>query len=211
MNLGILGTGNVGSTLGKRFAERGHSVLYGSRDPEGEKVHELLDDHPGHARATEPVELPGLVDLLLLAVPYGAIDDLVPSLGRLDGTILVDATNPLAGNLDGLVLGFDTSAAEKVARLAPEARVIKAFNTVGSKVMENPVYGDRRAFLPVAGDDPEAKETVLGLAREVGFDAVDAGPLANARYLEPLAMLWIQLAYPLGHGNQFAFVKVARS
>lgn len=210
MNLGILGTGNVGTTLGQRFAEKGHSVLYGSRDPEGDRVKKLLDDHPGHARAVEPAELAGVVDLILLAVPYEAIDDLVPSLGLLDGTILVDATNPLAQGLSGLALGFDDSAAEKVARLAPKARVIKAFNTVGSKVMEDPVFGDRRAFLPVAGDDPEAKEQVLGLARELGFDAVDAGPLAHARYLEPLAMLWIQLAYPLGHGNDFAFVKVAR-
>jgi predicted dinucleotide-binding enzyme len=211
MNLGILGTGNVGSTLGKRFAEQGHSVLYGSREPEGDKVKKLLDDHPGHARAVETVELPALVDLIVLAVPFGALDELIPSLGLLDGTILVDATNPLAQGLSGLVLGFDTSAAENVSRLAPRARVVKAFNTVGSKVMENPVYGEQRAFLPVAADDPEAKETVLGLARELGFDAVDAGPLSHARYLEPLAMLWIQLAYPLGHGNEFAFVKAERS
>ena len=210
MNLGILGTGNVGATLGRRFAEKGHSVLYGSRDPEGHKVKKLLDDHSGHARAVEPVALPGVVDLILLAVPYAALDDLVPSLGLLDGTVLVDATNPLDPALTGLMLGFDTSAAEKVARLAPRARVIKAFNTVGSKVMEDPVFGDRQAFLPVAGDDEEAKEVVLGLARELGFDAVDAGPLTHARYLEPLAMLWIQLAYPLGHGNEFAFVKMGR-
>lgn len=210
MNLGILGTGAVGSTLGRRFAEQGHSVLYGSRDPEGERIRELLDDHPGHARAVEPVDLAPLVDLIVLAIPYEVVSDTIPRLGVRDGQILVDATNPLADGLSGLLVGFDDSAAEQVARLAPRARVVKAFATIGSKVMADPVYGDRRAFMPIAGDDPEAKETVLGLAREIGFDAVDAGPLTNSRYLEPLAMLWIQLAYPMGHGNDFAFAQVKR-
>jgi len=211
MNLGILGTGNVGSTLGRRFAEQGHSVLYGSRHPESDSTRELLDTHPGLARAVEPVELASKVELILLALPYGALDDVIPSLGLLDGTILVDATNPVAPGLDGLqALGPDASASEKVARLAPRARVVKAFNTIGTAVMEDPTYDGQRAFLPVAADDDEAKRIVLDLARELGFDAVDFGPLTNARYLESLAMIWIQLAYPLGHGNDFALVKVGR-
>lgn len=210
MKIGILGTGNVGSTLGRRFAEQGHSVIYGSRDPEGGSTRELVGSHPGEARAVTPLELAAHVELIVLAIPYEAIIDTVPDLGLLDGKILVDATNPLAPNLSGLIIGFDTSAAEDVVRLAPRARVVKAFNTIGAKVMENPVFGDRKAFLPVASDDVEAKAIVIGLAREIGFDAVDAGPLIAARCLEPLALLWVQLAYPLGHGNDFAFAKLER-
>ena len=133
--------------------------------------------------------------------PQGALLDL-----KLDA----DALDLEPTQLAALVLATARTASEKVARLAPKARVVKAFNTIGTAVMENPIFDGQRAFLPVAADDDEAKRIVLDLARELGFDAVDFGPLINARYLESLAMIWIQLAYPLGHGKDFAFVTVGR-
>jgi hypothetical protein len=103
----------------------------------------------------------------LLAVPHPALEAAVRSLGSLDAKIVVDATNPITPDLSGLSVGWKDSAAEQVARLAPGARVVKAFNTVGSNVMANPLFDGRKAFLPVVGDDAAAKRTVLELANAI--------------------------------------------
>lgn len=115
-----------------------------------------------------------------------------------------DATNPLTAKLE-LAVGFDGSAGETVARLAPGARVVKAFNTTGAENMANARGFAVKPMMPVAGDDAAAKDAVRKLAEELGFEAVDAGPLAMSRQLEPLAMLWIKLAYAQGLGRNFAF------
>lgn len=210
MRIGILGTGNVGGTLGRRFCAAGHHVLYGSRDPRGDKVTSLLDGHPGEVEAVDRVELANETDLIVLAVPYGSLEDSVRGLGLVRDKILVDATNPVVPEPLGLALGLDDSAGERVARLARHARVVKAFNTVGWEVMGDPVFDRGRAFLPVAADDAEARRLVLGLAEEIGFDAVDFGPLRNARWMEPLALVWIQMARLGDQGPQMALVRAVR-
>jgi predicted dinucleotide-binding enzyme len=118
---------------------------------------------------------------------------------------------PLASatDLSGLALGTTTSAAEQVAQWAPGARVVKAFNTVGSNIMADPSFGSNRALLFYCGDDAAAKQTVKSLAGELGFDAQDSGPLRQARLLEPFALLWISLAYGQGYGREFAFQLIA--
>ena len=103
------------------------------------------------------------------------------------------------------MVGHDTSAAEQVAGWAGGARVVKIFNTTGSNNMENPDYGGQAATMFYAGDDEAAKQAARQLAGDIGFDPIDAGPLANTRLLEPLAMLWIYLAYPGGQGREIAF------
>jgi hypothetical protein len=208
MKISILGTGNVGSTLGRRFAALGHAVAYGTRDPQG--AASLLAGHPGSARLLAPGDLAAHGEVIVLAVPGSASVEAVRSLGRLDGQIVVDATNPLLPDLAGLSLGLTDSLGEQVQRAAPGARVVKAFNTIGVAVMQNPRYGDRRALLLACSDDAVAKRTVLGLGESLGFEALDYGPLAGARTTEPLAMLWIRLAYLHGLGPDFALSLLRR-
>jgi len=210
VTLGVLGTGNVGSTLGRRFAELGHDVIYGSRDPASRRVAELLDGHPGSARAETWAACASAADMLLLAVPWAAVESVLAGVGDLGGRILIDATNPLRADLSGLAVAGDDSGGETVARLARGARVVKAFNTVGTSVMANPCFGERRALLTVAGDDDDARAAVVELAAALGFEAVDFGPLAHARYAEAMAMGWIFLAFQRGFGTDFAMTIARR-
>ena len=121
------------------------------------------------------------------------------------GKILLDCTNPLLPGLGGLEVGQNTSGAESVAQWAPGARVVKIFNTVGYNIMANPAFGNERASMLLCGDDAEAKRVASGLAEDAGFEPVDAGPLTQARLLEPFALLWITMALKYGHGREMAF------
>ncbi len=141
----------------------------------------------------------------MFATPWATTAEAIKAAGNLSGKILVDATNPLKPDLSGLAIGHTTSAGEEVARLAPGARVVKAFNTIGAVHMTNPRFGDQRASMFICGDDAAAKRTVASLAEALGFEPVDVGPLSQARLLEPLAMLWISMAFAYGHGPNIAF------
>ena len=119
--------------------------------------------------------------------------------------------NPLLPGLAGLAIGRDDSQGERIQRLVPQAKVVKAFNTIGFQVMANPrLAGGRSALLTVASDHADAKRAVIELASGLGFEAVDFGPLANARYTEPLAMVWIYMAHVQGRGPDFALTLTTR-
>jgi len=210
VKIGIIGAGNVGGTLGRAWAAKGHAVVFGARDPRGPKVQELVKATAGTARAATPAEAAAHGEVVLLATPWAAAQAALRGAGDLTGKILIDATNPLRPDLSGLTLGHTTSAAEEVARWAPGAKVVKAFNTIGAQHMANPRFGTQSASMLICGDDAAAKKAVLALAEVLGFDPVDAGPLAQARLLEPLAMLWISLAYAYGHGPDIAFKLLRR-
>jgi len=210
VKIGIIGAGNVGGTLGRAWAAKGHAVVFGARDPRGPKVQELVKATAGTARAATPAEAAAHGEVVLLATPWAAAQAALRGAGDLTGKILIDATNPLRPDLSGLTLGHTTSAAEEVARWAPGAKVVKAFNTIGAQHMANPRFGTQSASMLICGDDAAAKKAVLALAEVLGFDPVDAGPLTQARLLEPLAMLWISLAYAYGHGADIAFKLLRR-
>jgi 8-hydroxy-5-deazaflavin:NADPH oxidoreductase len=185
--IGIIGKGNVGSALARGLAQAGHMVKVTGSNPEGVRRTILWSD------------------IAILAVPFGAIDAVLKEAGAaLDGKTLVDATNALGPEMQWAV-GFTTSGAEELQKKAPKARIVKAFNTVFAQHMDSGRLGDLQLTALVAGDDAEAKNSVLGIARDIGFDAVDAGPLSNARLLEPLGYLNIQLGYVLGMGQQIGF------
>jgi 8-hydroxy-5-deazaflavin:NADPH oxidoreductase len=205
MNITIVGSGNVGRALGVGWQKAGHSVTFAARDPAGAKAAELRRD----GFAVAPQGDAGKADVVVLAVPWSGIEATVRALGDLAGKIMIDATNPLTANLE-LALGFSDSAGETVARLARGARVVKAFNTTGANNMANSHYPGGKVMMPVAGDDAAAKETVMALAADLGFEPVDAGPLAMSRQLEPMAMLWIKLAYAQGMGREFGFAVLRR-
>jgi hypothetical protein len=198
MKIGVIGTGNVGSALGNRFAALGHEVIFGSRQPESEDANSL------NGKIVSPREAAQSAEAVLLAVPWPA-KPAIDSLGDLTGKIVIDATNPLPPDLSGLVIGTTTSAAEQIAGWAPGAKVVKAFNTVGANIMANPKFADGAPVLFYCGDDGEAKKLVHQLAAKLGFDARDAGPLNQARLLEPFALLWISLAFTPGYGREIAF------
>lgn len=209
MKIAVLGTGRVGGTLGKRWAKIGHQVVFGSRDPGQKKVAELLAEAGENACAGSIAEAVAPAEVVVLALPWNVAQ---AELTRhdLDGKVLIDCTNPLNASFNGLDLGFDTSAAEKIATWAKGARVVKAFNTVSSAAMADPDFGGHAATMFYCGDDEEAKQIVGQLAGELGFDAVDAGPLHIARYLEPLAMLYIHMAMNEGWGSSSAFKVIRR-
>ena len=204
MKIAIIGAGNVGGTLGRGWARKGHEVIFGVRDAKDEKIKSVLVSAGMNARATSVAEAAGAADIVVLSVPWPA-EDAVKSCGNLTGKILIDCTNPLKPDLSGLAVGHTTSAAEQIADLAKGTRVIKAFNTTGAGNMANPKFGAQNASMFICGDDGNAKATVGKLAEELGFEPVDVGPLLTARYLEPLAMLWIHLALKMDWGTNFAF------
>ncbi len=186
-NIGIIGKGNVGSALARGLERAGYDVRVVGSDKQAIS------------------EIARWADVVVLAVPFAALDDVVQTAGpALDGKTVVDVTNALDSNMN-LALGFSTSGAEELQKKLPGARVVKAFNTVFAQHMSTGHLGNVPLTALVASDDPAAKATVLELARGIGFDGVDAGPLKNARSLEPLAHLNIQLGYGLGMGPQIGF------
>jgi len=205
MKIAIIGAGNVGGTLGKLWAAKGHEIVFGVPDPNEKKYREVAQAAGGKTRTASVKEAAAFGDAVMLATPWPATKDAINSAGDLKGKIVVDCTNPLAPDLSGLMLGTTNSAGEEVGRWAKGAKVVKAFNTIGAPNFGNPQFGSEKASMFICGDDAGAKSAVGKLAAELGFDVVDAGPLTASRMLEPLAMLWIHLAFkqemgPTGHG-----------
>lgn len=204
MKIAVIGAGNVGGTLGRRWAGLGHELVFGVRDPAREKYQGLVTQTGGRGRLASNREACAGAGAVLLATPWSTTQAALAECGALEGQVLIDATNPLGADLR-LTLGHSDSGGEQVARWAPGARVVKAFNTTGFNIMEDPVIQGRHAVMFVAGDDPAAKSVVLDLASAIGFEAVDAGPLASSRMLEPMAQLWIHCAYRQGLTRDYAF------
>ncbi len=183
MDISIIGDGNVGSALARGLERAGHHVATCGHDAEREK------------------QLADAGEVIILAVPFDAVDEVASTIGHsADGKTVVDVTNAVTPDMK-LAVGFTTSGAEELQKKLPDAKVVKAFNTDFANTMDSGQAKGEQLSAFVAGDDKEAKTTVLELAEDIGFDAIDAGPLQNARLLEPLAMLNIQLGYQLGLGR----------
>jgi hypothetical protein len=194
--------------LGRSWAGAGHEVTYGVRNSADPKTAELLKGTS--AKAASVAEAAAFGEVVVFATPWEGTRDAVKSAGDLSGKIVFDCVNPLAPNLAGLTHGFETSAAEMLASWAPGARVVKIFNTTGANNMANPDYGGVAATMFYCGDDAGAKAAAAQLASDLGFDPVDAGNLEQARLLEPLALLWIRLAYVQKQGREIAFKLMKR-
>lgn len=200
MRIGIIGAGSVGQAIGARLVAAGHDVVVSfSRDYEKVKVAaERIGARPG-----TPEEAARHGEVVVLATPWGAtlgaVGDLSP---LLDGKTVWDTTNPLKPDMSGLEVGTTTSGGEEVASASPGAVVVKAVPPMAELMaIPGPLSIEGRApGVFVCGDDGDARATVLGLVADIGADGVDAGPLANARYTEPLGMLLVQLAYVQGMG-----------
>jgi predicted dinucleotide-binding enzyme len=185
MNIAVIGNGNVGTGLAAVLSGAGHDAVAFGRD----------DDL---ARAVSNAEI------VILATPYNAAAD-VAGKADFDGKLVIDVSNPVKEDFSGLQVGLDTSAAEQIADLLPGASVVKAFNTIfaqhyasGLSISGTPLQ------TYVAADDEVARARVKKLAGDIGLVAIDAGPLANARYLEPMGFMNIQFGYVLGQGVEIA-------
>jgi NADPH-dependent F420 reductase len=189
-SVALIGTGNVAAALGQRLAEHGHQIVYGSRNPTAADVRELLAATGHGAAAVMPADAAARAAIVVLAVPWSAAEDVVRGLGDLRGKILVDPTNPRVMAGDGFAdYPIEDSIAERIAALAPGAHVVKAFNTLGAETMLDPKLAEGPVTIPLVGDDRAAKARVATLAREIGLEAVDVGPLRHARIIEGLHYL----------------------
>lgn len=203
MNIAIIGAGNMAKGLAARFIEAGHAVTIASRDVAKAEIaaREISDSVASAPIATAA----NGADIVVLAIPYEAADDVIEAGNGFSGKIVVDITNPMKADFSGLSIGHTTSAAEEIQKRAPQAKVVKAFNTIFAQVLQNGgEAAGRPATVFVAGDDEAVRASVVELAQSAGFETLETGALATARYLEPVAALNITLGYGLGHGTDIA-------
>ncbi len=203
MNIAIIGAGNMAKGLAARFADAGHPVTLASRD--AVKAEASARDVGNGVSTASSASAVQSADIVVLAVPYDATGEVIDAAGGFAGKIVVDITNPMKADFSGLSIGHTTSAAEEIQKRAPQAKVVKAFNTIFAQVLQNNGQAaGRPATVFIAGDDEAARAAVAELARSAGFETLETGPLATARYLEPAAALNITLGYGLGHGTDIA-------
>ena len=207
MRIGILGSGLMGAKLGTLFARAGHDVIF-SYSHSDEKLTRLARDAGNNARAGTPAEAARGSDVLLLAVHWSRVDDVIEQAGDLSGKMIVTCSLPMNADDTELVVAHTSSGAEALARKIPKAQVVSAFGTVPSEVFFDVFetrYGADRPSLVYCGDDAGAKKIVATLIRDVGFDPVDVGPLRIARYMEPFTLLMAQIAYEGEGGPEVAY------
>jgi NADPH-dependent F420 reductase len=189
--IAVIGTGDVGGALGPKFAAQGHTIVYGSRDPERDKVKELVANTGEDAAATTPAAAAAQADIVVLAVPGLLVEEITRSLGDLSGKIIIDPTNPLERRMNRLEHAVDTSNAEIIQAAAPGAYVVKAFNTLNWATMVDPSSAGGPVSIPLVGDNARAKEKVAELVAAMGLEPIDVGPLRDARWVEGMLILWI--------------------
>jgi NADPH-dependent F420 reductase len=203
MNISVIGVGNMGKGLASLFSNAGYSVILGSRNPAGGAA--AAKSLGASVRGASVAEAARQSEVVVLAVPFDAVADTLAAAGDLAGKTIVDITNPLTADYAGLTIGHTTSAAEEIQKLAPQAKVVKAFNTIFASVLQ---AGGKVQGVPatvfIAGDDEAANRTVASIAAKAGFAPLQVGALKAARYLEPVAGLNIALGYGRGLGTDIA-------
>jgi predicted dinucleotide-binding enzyme len=201
MRIGILGTGDVGRALGLGFLGRGDTVMLGTRNPQREEIRAWVGGHD-RAFAGTFAEAAAFGEIGVLALLGSAVEATLTGIGPepFNGKVLLDATNPLdhATTPPTLFVGTTDSLGERVQRLLPLARVVKAYNSIGHALMIHPQLPGGPPDMFIAGDDVSAKETVAMICADFGWGVVDTGGILAARYLEPLAMVWVSAGVSSG-------------
>jgi predicted dinucleotide-binding enzyme len=193
--IGVVGAGKLGSTLGTQWARGGHEVMFSfSRDQA--RLDGVAATAGRSARSGSTADAAGWADVLVLATPWPVVDLALEQLGApsgaLKGKVLIDCTNPWAPG-PTLAIGHTTSGAERIARKAFGARVVKGFSTIGAPYYLAPDFGGARPCVLLASDDPKAKAQAAAVAADLGLPATDAGGLDSARLIEPLALLLLKI------------------
>ncbi|HEX6562246.1 MAG TPA: NADPH-dependent F420 reductase [Nitrososphaera sp.] len=204
MKIGIIGSGEVGQRLGDGFIELGHTVKIGTRDPQ--KVAAWVEKHDGKASSGSFSEAAAFgEDMVAIATLWTGTQSAIEMAGPANfaGKVVMDVTNPLdfSSTPPKLAIGHTDSAGETVQRLLPDARVVKAFNTVGNPLMLHPDFAGGRPTMFVCGNDDGAKDLVRDIAFSLGWETLDVGGIEGSRLLEPLAMLWVVHYFRTKNGN----------
>lgn len=189
--IAIIGTGHVAGALGPQFARQGNRIIYGSRTPASKKAQAIVAKTGANASVTSERKSVIGADIVVLAVPWTAAKTVVKRLGDLAGKIVIDPTNPYKMIGGGLVEHtVKTSAGELIQKWLPKAHVVKAFNTLTYLTMADPSIAGGPVTIPVVGNDPAAKATVMKLINSIGFQAADLGPIRYAHEVEGMLVLW---------------------
>lgn len=198
MKITIIGSGNIGGGLARAWRRADHAITFGARDPADAELVTLCDQLG--ARAAAIADSVSGAEVVVLAMPYAALDSVLAATGELAGVTVIDCTNAVTRGPQGMALqyGHTTSSAEQLQARIPRAHVVKSFNAQGAENLANPSYGGVAASNFFCGDDAEAKRKVAQLIGDVGFEPIDAGPLANARLVEPLMLLWMACSRATG-------------
>lgn len=208
LKIAIIGPGQVGVTLAKLWSQAGHQIFLGSRESTKAEIiaAELGEGMQGMGIATAAEK----ADVLLFSFPWYALIDIEREIGKCAGKIIIDCINPITSS-GSLALRHKRSAGEEIGQTFPLAKVINAFNHIYIEHFNEPVFDGMAASAYYCSDHDIAKNAVIQLATEMGFDPVDIGPIKHARYLEPLALLWIQMAFHMGQGAEFTFKMLKRN
>lgn len=202
MKVTIIGTGNMGKGLAKQIAKAGHQVTITSRDLSKAL---LLANEFNNVNAAPANKALGNSEVVIVATSYADALPALKSIGDLNGKVIIDITNPLTEDYMGLTIGHSTSAAEEIAKAVPEALVVKAFNTIFAQILaEGPLLQGKQVPIFYATDSEQAGATASVLIKSIGFSAVNAGPLKNARYLESVGGLNVYFGYGAGLGTTIA-------
>lgn len=206
MNVGILGSGDVGQALGTGFANLGHDVKMGSRSPDSEKVKNWVTKTGSHTTAGTFEETAKFANVAVLATAWSGTRNAINLAHEenLADKVVIDVTNPLefkADGLPGLTIGHSDSAGEQVQHWLPESHVVKAFNIIGHAHMVNPDFPDGPPDMFICGNDDKAKKTVEEICTEFGWNPVDIGDITGARILEPICILWLTYGLKTGTWN----------
>lgn len=200
MKIAIIGIGNMASGLANVLADANYEVIIGHRDINKAKL--LADQFGG--QGVDINSAMKQAEVIVLALPYQAVNDVLGGAGDLAGKILIDITNPVTNDFKDLVIGHTTSAAEQIQLLAPKAYVVKAFNTIFAQLLPLSARTTSQLQVFVAADNDKAKQVVINIAQAIGFSAVDSGPLSNSRFIEPIGAMNIQFGFFLGQGASVA-------
>jgi len=207
MNIGILGSGEVGQRLGGGFIELGHRVKIGTRDPNQEKIKEWIKKSGDSASAGTFSQAASYGQLIVVATSWNGTLEAIRMCDPKDlvDKTVIDVTNPLDFSAEGLpklAVGYTDSAGEIIQRLLPEANVVKAFNTVGNPHMVHPEFPNGPPTMFICGNNDKAKKTVINeFLTKFGWESIDIGGIEGSRLLEPMAMLWISHYFQTNNGN----------
>lgn len=191
--IGILGTGRMAVRLARLFADAGHHVILGSRTPA--RAHQIAAGlgRPGIRAGDYAAAVAAPVILPAMFLRDGMLATLAPLRAQFDGKLLIDITNPFNDRYDDFILPWDTSGAEEIQRHFPRARIVGAFKNVWWEVFDQPLFDGRPSDVYVVGDDEPAKREFLALVEGAPFRFLDAGRLANARYVERMTLFIAEL------------------
>jgi predicted dinucleotide-binding enzyme len=208
MKVGILGSGPVGQTLGKAFAETGHDVIMGTRDPHAEKIKTWVSKTGNGVKAGTFEEAAKSGEIIVICSLFRAVENIIKLAGKenFKGKIVIDTTNPIADvpPKDGVltyVTGNKESAGELIQKWLPDSHVVKAFNSVGNAFMYKPHFEEGTPTMFICGNNEDAKKKVTGILTSFGLDTYDSGSIAASNALEGLCIIWCARGFKTGNWN----------